>query len=163
MSRPSPPHPNTSTTQRRASRGPTKVDNVFRWRFTSKGPRHQGAVRRFNIIYKEQGTISIIELLAHKQNPLQSKQVPGPHADAVSLRPAHALLSFIFEMVRARQAGPHALRPHPPSAHVTSRTGSPSPGERLHRRTMLGECLLPEETVHAYRGILYFYIRNTKE
>ena len=43
-----------------------------------------------------------------KQNPLQSKQVPGPHADAVSLRPAHALLSFIFEMVRARQAGPHA-------------------------------------------------------
>ena len=30
---------------------------------------------RFNIIYKEQGTISIIELLAHKQNPLQSKQV----------------------------------------------------------------------------------------
>ena len=65
--------------------------------FTSKGPRHQGAVWRFNIIYKEQGTISIIELLAHKQNPLQSKQVPGPHADAVSLRPAHALLSFIFE------------------------------------------------------------------
>ena len=110
-SRPSPPHPNTSTTPRRASRGPTKVDYVFRWRFTSftsKGPRHQGAVWRFNIIYKEQGTISIIELLAHKQNPLQSKQVPGPHADAVSLRPAHALLSFIFKMVRARQAGPHA-------------------------------------------------------
>ena len=31
------------------------------------------------------------------KNPLQSKQVPGPHADAVSLRPAHALLSFIFK------------------------------------------------------------------
>ena len=95
-----PTQPQTSTTPRRASRGPTKVDYVFRWRFTSftsKGPRHQGAVWRFNIIYKEQGTISIIELLAHKQNLLQSKQVPGPHADAVSLRPAHALLSFIFE------------------------------------------------------------------
>ena len=106
-----PTQPQVLTTPRRASRGPTKVDNIFRWRFTcstSKGPRHQGAVWRFNIINKEQGTISIIELLAHKQNPLQSKQVSGPHADAVSLRQAHALLSFIFEMVRARQAGPHA-------------------------------------------------------
>ena len=37
--------------------------------FTSKGPRHQGAVWRFNVIYKEQGTISIIELLAHKTKP----------------------------------------------------------------------------------------------
>ena len=99
-SRPSPPHPNTSTTPRRASRGPTKVDYVFRWRFTSftsKGPRHQGAVWRFNIIYKEQGTISIIELLAHKQNPLQSKQVFWTSCGFSASAPARALLSFIFK------------------------------------------------------------------
>ena len=106
-----PTQPQTSTTPRRASRGPTKVDYVFRWRFTSftsKGPRHQGAVWRFNIIYKEQGTISIIELLAHKQNPLQSKQVFWTSCGFSASAPARALLSFIFEMVRARQAGSHA-------------------------------------------------------
>ena len=45
-------------TPRRASRGPTKVDYVFRWRFTSftsKGPRHQGAVWRLRLSNKEQG------------------------------------------------------------------------------------------------------------
>ena len=44
--------------------------------FTSKGPRHQGAVWRFNVIYKEQGTISIIELLAHKQKPASVQTGP---------------------------------------------------------------------------------------
>ena len=95
-----PTQPQTSTTPRRASRGPTKVDNVFRWRFTcstSKGPRHQGAVWRFNIIYKEQGTISIIELLAHKQNPLQSKQVFLDLVRISASAPARALLPFMFK------------------------------------------------------------------
>ena len=76
------------------------MDNVFRWRFTSftsKGPRHQGAVWRFNVIYKEQGTISIIELLAHKQNPLQSKQVFWTSCGFSASAPARALLSFIFK------------------------------------------------------------------
>ena len=95
-----PTQPQVLTTPRRASRGPTKVDNIFRWRFTcstSKGPRHQGAVWRFNIINKEQGTISIIELLAHKQNPLQSKQVFWTSCGFSASAPARALLSFIFK------------------------------------------------------------------
>ena len=52
---------------------------------------------RFNIIYKEQGTISIIELLAHKQNPLQSKQVFWTSCGFSASAPARALLSFIFK------------------------------------------------------------------
>ena len=52
---------------------------------------------RFNIIYKEQGTISIIELLAHKQNPLQSKQVFLDLVRISASAPARALLSFIFK------------------------------------------------------------------
>ena len=53
-----PTQPQVLTTPRRASRGPTKVDYVFRWRFTSftsKGPRHQGAVWRLRLSNKEQG------------------------------------------------------------------------------------------------------------
>ena len=51
----------------------------------------------FHVIYKEQGTISIIELLAHKQNPLQSEQVFLDLVRISASAPAPALLSFIFK------------------------------------------------------------------
>ena len=111
-----PTQPQTSTTPRRASRGPTKVDNVFRWRFTcstSKGPRHQGAVWRFNVIYKEQGTISIIELLAHKQKPASVQTGPWTSCGRSEFAPSSCSPLLHFRDGKSAAGWPARIAPAP--------------------------------------------------
>ena len=96
-----PTQPQTSTTPRRASRGPTKVDYVFRWRFTSftsKGPRHQGAVWRLRLSNKEQGAyLKLISSLAQTPTRSQFERGLRPLPSQSDFPPAGALLSFIFK------------------------------------------------------------------
>ena len=111
-----PTQPQTSTTPRRASRGPTKVDNVFRWRFTcstSKGPRHQGAVWRFNVIYKEQGTISIIELLAHKTKPASVQTGPWTSCGRSEFAPSSCSPLLHFRNGKSAAGWPARIAPAP--------------------------------------------------
>ena len=85
-----PTQPQTSTTPRRASRGPTKVDYVFRWRFTSftsKGPRHQGAVWRLRLSNKEQGAyLKLISFVGANTNslPVRKRSSTSPDSERLS-------------------------------------------------------------------------------
>ena len=87
-----PTQPQTSTTPRRASRGPTKVDYVFRWRFTSftsKGPRHQGAVWRLRLSNKEQGAyLKLISFVGANTNSLPVRKRSSSSSVSERLSPS---------------------------------------------------------------------------
>ena len=87
-----PTQPQTSTTPRRASRGPTKVDYVFRWRFTSftsKGPRHQGAVWRLRLSNKEQGAyLKLISFVGANTNSLPVRKRSSSSSGSERLSPS---------------------------------------------------------------------------
>ena len=87
-----PTQPQTSTTPRRASRGPTKVDYVFRWRFTSftsKGPRHQGAVWRLRLSNKEQGAyLKLISIVGANTNSLPVRKRSSSSSVSERLSPS---------------------------------------------------------------------------